>query len=92
MSDDRFIFLHRVLDEVVGSETCTARIAVEWEEVRSIEEIVVNPRQSPARTVLEYHDNTCIAVTETFDEVCACLEQHEPLGFKPAGLRGSAFS
>ena len=81
MADDRFILLHRVLD--CSDEPRTARIIVAWEEVRSIEDIVIRAVDSPARAAIEYKDNTMIIVTEPFDDLCALFDHHAPIGFSP---------
>lgn len=79
---DKFILLHRVLDAIRGDAgTYIADILVEMADVRSIERMVYKPTDSPANTILEYHDNACIVVTETFEEVAAHLDRHTHIGF-----------
>jgi len=79
---DKFILLHRVVDARPGDATVyIADILVELADVRSIERVVCKPADSPANTILEYHDNVCIVVTETFEEVAEHLDHHTHIGF-----------
>lgn len=83
---DKFILLHRVLDARPGDATTyVADILVELADVRSIERVVCKPADSPANTILEYHDNACIVVTETFEEVAEHLDHHTHIGFGRSG-------
>ena len=89
MSDDSlFILLHRVIVRTESHDTLTTRIAVDWDQIRSFEELVIKPTESIACTAIEFKDNTSIIVTETYDEVLACLDHHVPLGFSPKAPSG----